>query len=67
MERTIKGVRGDLKQERQICFVNALKEIDYEKEYQQALRDIAEAMFDMEFDDENNEVNVEPLNEEHNG
>jgi hypothetical protein len=53
MERTIKGVRGDLKQERQIAFVNALKEIDYEKEYQQALRDIAEAMFDMEFDENN--------------
>lgn len=52
MERTIKGVRGDLKQERQIAFVNALKEIDYEKEYQ-ALRDIAEAMFDMEFDENN--------------
>ena len=57
MERTIKGVRGDLKQERQIAFVNALKEIDYEKEYQQALRDIAEAMFDMtDKDFENNEV-----------
>lgn len=57
MERTIKGVRGDLKQERQIAFVNALKEIDYEKEYQQALRDIAEAMFDMTDEDfENNEV-----------
>ena len=57
MERTIKGVIGDLKQERQIAFVNALKEIDYEKEYQQALRDIAEAMFDMtDKDFENNEV-----------
>lgn len=57
MERTIKGVRGDLKQERQIAFVNALKEIDYEKEYRQALRDIAEAMFDMTDEDfENNEV-----------
>ena len=36
-----------------MAFVNALKEIDYEKEYQQALRDIAEAMFDMEFDENN--------------
>lgn len=53
MERTIKGVRGDLKQERQIAFVEALKAVDYEKEYQQALRDIAEAMFDMEFDENN--------------
>ena len=53
MERTIKQIRGDLKQERQMAFVNALKEIDYEKEYQQALRDIAEAMFDMEFDENN--------------
>lgn len=57
METTIKQVRGDLKQERQIAFVNALKEIDYEKEYQQALRDIAEAMFDMTDEDfVNNEV-----------
>ena len=41
----------------EIAFVNALKAVDYEKEYQQALRDIAEAMFDMTDEDfENNEV-----------
>ena len=54
MEKTIKETVGTVG-ERQTAFVNALKAVDYEKEYQQALRDLAEAMFDMEFDDENNE------------
>jgi len=53
MEKTIKETRGTAG-ERQMAFVEALKAVDYEKEYQQALRDLAEAMFDMEFD-ENNE------------
>ena len=52
----------DLKQERQLSFVEALKAMDYNKEYERALKDIAEVMFDMDFS-ENNEVNVEP-NEE---
>lgn len=60
MERTIKGVRGDLKQEKQMAFVNALKVLDDEKMeqmYQKALRDIAETVFDMTDEDfENNEV-----------
>ena len=62
METTIKQVRGDLKQERQMAFVEALKAVDYEKEYQQALRDIAEAMFDMDFS-ENNDVEPSNTNE----
>lgn len=45
----------DLKQERQLSFVEALKAMDYEKEYERALKDIAEVMFDMDFT-ENNEV-----------
>lgn len=50
----------------EIAFVNALKAVDYEKEYRQALRDLAEVMFDMTDEDfENNEVIVEPLNEEY--
>jgi len=53
---TVKQTRGTVG-ERQIAYVNALKAVDYEKEYQQALRDIAEAMFDMTDEDfENNEV-----------
>lgn len=48
----------DLKQERQLSFVEALKAVDYEKEYQQALRDIAETVLGVEFD-ENNEPIVE--------
>lgn len=75
MEKTIKETRGTVGErhtltrtnDEEIAYINALKAVDFEKEYQAALRDIAEAMFDMEFDDENNEVNVEPLNEEHNG
>lgn len=58
-ETTVKQVRGVRSDEYQTAFVKALEAIDYEKEYQQALRDIAEAMFDMEFDDENNEPIVE--------
>jgi hypothetical protein len=55
-EMTVKQTRGTVG-ERQIAYVNALKAVDYEKEYQQALRDIAEAMFDMTDEDfENNEV-----------
>ena len=50
----------DTKNDEMLAYVNALKYIDYEKEYQQALRDIAEVMFDMEFDDENNEPIVSP-------
>lgn len=47
----------DEKQEQQLAFINALKAVDFEKEYQAALRDIAEAMFDMTDEDfENNEV-----------
>ncbi|MBQ2177264.1 MAG: hypothetical protein II453_20190 [Alphaproteobacteria bacterium] len=45
------------KNEEMIAFVNALKAVDFEKEYQQALRDLAEVMFDMTDEDfENNEV-----------
>lgn len=47
----------DSKQEVQLSFVEALKGLDYEKQYQQALRDIAEIMFDMTDEDfKNNEV-----------
>jgi RecB family exonuclease len=53
----------DDKQERQLAFVEALKAVDYEKEYQQALRDIAETVLGVEFD-ENNEPIVSP-NEEY--
>ena len=47
------------KNEEMIAYVNALKALDYNKEYERALKDIAEVMFDMDFS-ENNEVNVEP-------
>lgn len=53
----------DSKQERQLAFVEALKAVDFEKEYQQALRDIAETVLGVEFD-ENNEPIVSP-NEEY--
>lgn len=43
----------DTKNDEQIAFVNALKAVDYEKEYLQALRDIAETVLDMEFDENN--------------
>ena len=57
----------DTKNDEQLAFVNALKALDDEKmeeAYQKALRDIAETVLDMRFD-ENNEVIVEPLNEEY--
>lgn len=60
-EMTVKQTRGTVG-ERQMAFVNALKALDDEKMeqmYQQALRDIAETVLDVEFD-ENNEV--EPTN-----
>lgn len=53
----------DTKNDEQLAFVNALKALDDEKMeqmYVQALRDIAETVLDMEFDDENNEPIVEP-------
>lgn len=53
----------DNKQEQQLAFVEALKAVDFEKEYQQALRDIAETVLGVEFD-ENNEPIVSP-NEEY--
>lgn len=53
----------DSKHERQLAFVEALKAVDFEKEYQQALRDIAETVLGVEFD-ENNEPIVSP-NEEY--
>ena len=46
------------KQDIQLSYVNALKAVDYEKEYQQSLKDLAEAIFDMDF--QNNDV--EPKN-----
>lgn len=61
----------DTKNDVEIAFVNALKALDADKEYefeqmyQKALRDIAETVLDMRFD-ENNEPIVEP-NEEYNG
>ena len=45
------------KQERQLAFVEALKAVDYEKEYETALKDLAEVIFDL---DVNNDV--EPIN-----
>lgn len=69
-EITVKQTRGTVG-ERQMAFVNALKALDedkelrpiyerMEREYQQALRDIAETVLDVEFDDENNDLIVEP-------
>lgn len=52
-ETTVKQVRGVRSDEYQTAFVKALEAIDYEKEYQQALRDIAETVLDMEFDENN--------------
>jgi hypothetical protein len=52
----------DTNNDEQLAFVNALKALDDEKmeqAYQKALRDIAETVLDMRFD-ENNEVIVEP-------
>jgi len=53
-ETTVKQVRGVRSDEYQTAFVKALEAIDYEKEYQKALRDLAEVMFDL--DEDNNEV-----------
>ena len=61
-EMTVKQTRGTVG-ERQMAFVNALKALDDEKmeqAYQKALRDIAETVLDMKFDDANNEPIVEP-------
>lgn len=58
----------DTKNDEQLAFVNALKALDDEKmeqAYQKALRDIAETVLDMRFD-ENNEVIVEPNEESGN-
>lgn len=52
-ETTVKQVRGVRSDEYQTAFVKALEAIDYEKEYQQALRDIAETVLDMRFDKNN--------------
>lgn len=52
----------DTKNDEQLAFVNALKALDdakMEKMYAQALRDIAETVLDVEFND-NNEPIVEP-------
>lgn len=60
-EMTVKQTRGTVG-ERQMAFVNALKALDdekMEKMYQQSLRDIAETVLDVEFDDNND---VEPSN-----
>ena len=60
-EMTVKQTRGTVG-ERQMAFVNALKALDdekMEKMYAQALRDIAETVLDVEFDD-NNEPIVSP-------
>lgn len=47
----------DSKQDVQLAFVNGLKGVDYEKQYELALRDLAEVMFDMTDEDfKNNEV-----------
>ena len=58
-ETTVKQTRGVRSDEYQTAFVNALKAIDEDKEmqqmYQNALRDIAETVLDMDFN-ENNEV-----------
>lgn len=66
-EKEIKQTRGTVGErhtlsrtnDEEIAFVNALKAVDFEKEYQQALRDIAETVLGVEFD-ENNEPIVEP-------
>ena len=63
-EMTVKQTRGTAG-EYQVSFVNALKALDedkelkpiyerMEREYQQALRDIAETVLDMEFDESGN-------------
>lgn len=65
--KTVKQTRGTVG-ERQMAFVNALKALDDEKmeqAYLSALRDIAETVLDVEFD-ENNDVIVEPNEESEN-
>ena len=60
-EMTVKQTRGTVG-ERQMAFVNALIALDDEKmeqAYQKALRDIAETVLDIRFD-ENNEPIVSP-------
>lgn len=59
-EMTVKQTRGTVG-ERQMAFVNALKAIDEDKEmqlmYENTMKDLARAMFDMTDEDfENNEV-----------
>jgi hypothetical protein len=54
-EITVKQTRGTVG-ERQTAFVEALKAVDFEKEYQQALRDIAETVLGVEFDDNNEPI-----------
>ena len=61
MNMTVKqtvGVAGEMQtlsrtNDEEIAFINALKAVDYIKEYQQALRYIAETIFDMDFDGNN--------------
>lgn len=65
-EMTVKQTRGTVG-ERQMAFVEALKALDedkelkpiyerMEREYQQALSDIAETVLDVEFDDNNEPI-----------
>lgn len=46
----------DSKQDVQLAFVNGLKAVDYERQYELALRDLAEVMFDMKFDENNKPI-----------
>lgn len=58
MEKTIKETRGTVG-ERQMAFVEALKALDDEKmeqAYLSALRDIAETVLGMDFDDNNEPI-----------
>lgn len=63
---TVKQTRGTAG-EYQVAYINALKALDedielkpiyerMEREYEKALRDIAETVFDMEFDDNNEPI-----------
>ena len=64
---TVKQTRGTVGErytltrtnDEEIAYINALKAVDFEKEYQAALRDIAETVLGVEFD-ENNEPIVSP-------
>ena len=65
-EMTVKQTRGTVG-ERQIAFVNALKALDDEKKekmYQKALRDIAETVLDVEFDNNNEVKSVTDVNKQ---